>query len=63
METKYRLPRKGDRVRFWELDSFTKIRSQQTGTVVRRTGKRVYINIDGRDHTQFTPTREMEILS
>jgi len=66
-----RLPHKGDRVRFWELtggrwvnaaDPIGGVRTEQTGTVLRRRGRYLYLEIDGRDGTFSTAIREMEIL-
>lgn len=55
----YRLPRRGDRVRFWEL-TWSGIRRRRTATVIQRRGRWVWLR-DG-DETLATPTREMEVL-
>lgn len=56
-----RIPRRGDRVRFWETTPAGN-RQQVTASVVRRSKRNVYVHIDGRDGMQMTPTRLMEIL-
>ena len=61
-ENAYRLPRKGDRVRFWEGGRLDGCRVQVTATVLARRGRHVDVEIDGRDGTFSTPTRKMEIL-
>ena len=59
----YRLPRKGDRVRFWVVESPYGRRYQQTGTVLRRRSPYLYLTIDGLgDREMVTSAREMEIL-
>ncbi len=59
-----RLPHKGDRVRFWELSGtrFNAVRTEETGTVLRRRGRYLYLTIDGRIGTFATVARVMEIL-
>ena len=60
---KIRMPRKNDRLRFWETDARdVNLRKQVTGTVEKRVGQTLYDMIDGRERTQITKTREMEIL-
>ena len=61
----YRLPRKGDRVRFWRsilLLSGEWTREQVTASVQKRRGARVDVVIDGLAGEWTTPTRKMEIL-
>ena len=57
----YRLPRKGDRVRFWELGP-DGLRRQADAIVVDVTDRSLWVTIDGRQGTFATPTREMQIL-
>jgi hypothetical protein len=57
----YRLPRKGDEVRLWELGG-DGLRRQVEGVVEKRRGNTVYLTLNGRPGNRFTRTREMEIL-
>jgi hypothetical protein len=59
---KYRLPRKGDRVRFWELGA-DGLRRQRVAVVHRRRGRWIELETSARLPVyEITQTREMEIL-
>lgn len=57
-----RIPRAGERVRFWESDRLTGDRRQVEALVVGREGNHLILTAASDSATMATPVREMDIL-
>jgi hypothetical protein len=60
-----RLPRKGDRVRFWETEMVagTEMRTQAEATVLKRVKESIYFHRPLDTKLYVTQTRKMDIMA